>query len=163
MKKTAVYVFLTGILTAFSLKESTALIRTITLEELKAKTINSANDTLYVVNFWATWCKPCIEELPYFEQARKNNAGKKVKIFLISVDFMSEREKVSKFSEKKMFQNEVYLLNAGNPNSWINEIEKSWDGAIPATIMYKAGQKVFFKEGDLTQTELDSLIRSKNQ
>ena len=163
MKKIGLYIFLAGMLAAFIPKDKTGLVKTITLEELKRRTINSQTDTLYVVNFWATWCKPCIEELPYFEQAGKNYLSKKVKILLISVDFLSEKEKVSRFSEKKLFQNEVYLLNAGNPNSWINQIEKSWDGAIPATIMYKDGRKVFFKEGERTQAELDSLIQVKNQ
>ena len=134
-------------------------IQTITMEQLHAKTIHPENDTLYVVNFWATWCGPCVAELPYFEQAYKNNTDKKIKILLINLDFPSEKAKVTAFVEKKNLKNDVYLLNAGDPNKWIDQIDTDWDGAIPATVFYKAGKKVFFKEGDVTQAELDEKIK----
>lgn len=141
---------------------ASAQIETITLEQLQAKTIRTDNDTLYIVNFWATWCGPCVAELPYFEQAAKDNADKKVKILLISLDFPSEKAKVISFAAKRKIQNEVYLLNAGDPNKWIDQIDSSWDGAIPTTVFYKAGKKVFFHEGDLTQAELNEKIKNHN-
>jgi len=135
-------------------------IETITLEQLQAKTIHPDNDTLYIVNFWATWCGPCVAELPYFEQAAKIPTGKKMKILLINLDFLSEKEKVIAFTAKKKLQNDVYMLNAGDPNMWINQIDTNWDGAIPVTVFYKSGKKVFFHEGDLTQAELDEKIQN---
>ncbi|ABG59241.1 thioredoxin-like protein [Cytophaga hutchinsonii ATCC 33406] len=135
-------------------------IEQITMEQLQAKTIHPENDTLYIVNFWATWCGPCVAELPYFELAAKENADQKVKILLISLDFISEKAKVEAFIKKKNILNQVYLFNAGDPNKWINQIDTSWDGAIPATVFYKAGKKVFFHEGDLTQTELNEKIKT---
>ncbi len=146
----------------FSPEEKTGSVESITLKQLQARVIQPQNDTLYIVNFWATWCKPCVEELPYFEEAGKNYAGKNVKILLINLDFASEKEKVGKFVQKKNLQNQVYMLNEGNPNHWIDKVEPSWDGAIPATIMYRNGQKVFFHEGDLSQAELNSIIQTKN-
>lgn len=119
------------------------------------------NDTLYIVNFWATWCKPCIEELPYFEEANRNFAGKKVKILLVSLDFRSDHARVEKFVAKKNYANTVFLLDGGNPNDWINKIDPQWSGAIPATVLYKAGKKLFFKEGQVTSNELESLIQTK--
>ncbi len=136
-------------------------VETITLAQLQSKMIHPENTTLYVVNFWATWCKPCILELPYFEQAGKKYADQNVKVLLVSLDFASEKEKVNQFVAKKKFQNEVYLLDAGNPNKWIDSIDTAWDGAIPATVMYKGGKKVYFKEGELTAPELDSIIQTK--
>lgn len=139
-----------------------AQIETITLEQLQAKTIQPGNDTLYIVNFWATWCGPCIAELPYFEQAAEDNTVKKVKILLINLDFPSEKAKVTAFVAKKKLQNVVYLLDARDPNKWIDQIDSSWDGAIPATVFYKAGKKVFFHEGDFTQAELNKKINLHN-
>ncbi|HVD99809.1 MAG TPA: TlpA disulfide reductase family protein [Cytophagaceae bacterium] len=153
------YAFL--ILSFFLTATKADRVNTITLEQLQSKTIKPETNTLYVINFWATWCKPCVEELPYFETAGKKYPAEEVKILLVSLDFPSEREKVIKFVEKKNLQNEVYMLNAGNPNTWIDKIEPNWDGAIPATLMYKAGSKIFFKEGDLTAAELDSIIQTK--
>ena len=57
----------------------------------------------------------------------------------------------------------MFLLNAGNPNDWVDKIDKTWSGSIPATIMYKGGKKVFFKEGEFTQEEINSVITNKNQ
>ncbi|MGE0638620.1 MAG: TlpA family protein disulfide reductase [Bacteroidia bacterium] len=133
----------------------------VTLEQLQSKVIQSTNDTLYVVNFWATWCKPCVAELPYFEQAGETYKAQNVKVLLVSLDFLRDKQKVDKFVTDRSLKSEVVLLNAGNPNSWIDKIEPQWGGAIPATILYRKGEKVFFREGEFEQTELDSLIQTK--
>jgi len=133
----------------------------ITLQQLRAKTIRQDNDTLYVVNFWATWCKPCVAELPYFEEAREHFIDKPVKLLLVSLDLLSDEQKVDVFIQNKNIQNEVCLLNAADPNTWINEIDSTWSGAIPATIIYKRGKTIFFQEGDFEKLELDSLIQTK--
>lgn len=116
------------------------------------------NDTLYVVNFWATWCKPCVEEMPYFEKANAAFAAQKVKVVLVSINALKEKTAVEKFAAKNNIHSEVLLLNAGNPNVWINQLEPQWSGSLPATILYRNGQKVFFHEGELNQSQLDSVI-----
>ena len=52
----------------------------------------------------------------------------------------------------------MLLLNAGNPNNWIDRVDSSWSGAIPATAFYQKGKKILFREGEFTQGELDSII-----
>lgn len=133
----------------------------VTLEQLQSKVIQTNNDTLYVVNFWATWCKPCVAELPYFEAAGEKYKSQKVKVLLVSLDFLRDKQKLDKFVVDRSIKNEVVLLNAGNPNVWIDKIEPEWGGAIPATILYRNGEKLFFREGEFEQTELDSLIQTK--
>jgi thiol-disulfide isomerase/thioredoxin len=134
----------------------------ITLQQLQSKTIRTDNDSVYVVNFWATWCKPCVAELPYFEEAGKQFAAKNVKVVLVSLDLLADKEKVNQFIQNKNIQNDVYLLNETDPNSWINKIDTTWSGGIPSTVIYKKGVKLFFHEGDFaTQQELDSVIQSK--
>jgi thiol-disulfide isomerase/thioredoxin len=136
-------------------------VQVVSLEQLQAKTIQPNNDSLYVVNFWATWCKPCVAELPYFEKAGREFVDKKIKTLLVSLDFLSQKEKVDQFVEKNNIRNEVCLLQAGDPNVWINKIDNNWSGSIPATAIYKNGKKVFFREGDFsTQQELDSVIQT---
>jgi thiol-disulfide isomerase/thioredoxin len=155
-----IYSFLLSLFISFApvLKKQAEVI---TLEQLRAKTIQPNNDTLYVVNFWATWCKPCVGELPGFEAAGKKFADKAVKIELVSLDFISDKESVNQFIQEKNIQSNVYLLQAGDPNIWIDKIDTTWSGAIPATVLYKNGKKVYFHEGDFTQQVLDSLIQTK--
>ena len=136
-------------------------VEVLSLEQFQTKTIQQTNDTLYVVNFWATWCKPCVGEMPYFEEANTKFAAQKVKVVFVSLNYPREVAVVDKFVKQKKIQSDCYLLDAGNPNVWIDKIEPEWGGSIPATIIYKNAKKVFFREGEFTQTELDSIIKTK--
>lgn len=136
-------------------------VQEITLEQFQAKVIQQNNDTIYVVNFWATWCKPCVAELPYFELAGEKYKSQKVKVLLVSLDFIRDKQKLERFVVERTLKNEVVLLNAGNPNDWIDKIEPDWGEAIPATMLYRNGEKLFFREGEFEQTELDSLLQTK--
>lgn len=135
-------------------------IRVIDLSGLYSQIIQS-DDTLYVVNFWATWCKPCVEEMPYFVSAAQKFSNQKVKVIFVSLNSVKEKNTVQKFVNDRNIQQEVLLLNAGNPNVWINEIDSSWSGAIPATTFYKNGKKELFYEGEFTPQQLESIIQSK--
>lgn len=136
---------------------------TIHMQQLKDATQNQTNDTLYVVNFWATWCKPCVAEMPYFRQADEKFKGQKVKVVFVSLNSPKELATVNKFVTDKNITQQVHVLDAGNPNVWINQVDTNWSGAIPATVMYKGGKKVLFREGEFTQAELDSIIKNKTQ
>lgn len=157
MKKAATILLLLFSTIAFA--QQAKGVAKIGLQPLLDKVTKADGNTLYVVNFWATWCAPCVKELPYFEDANKKYAGKNVKVVLVSLDFLSEEANVTKFVSAKKLQSDVYLLNAGNPNDWIDKFDPAWDGAIPATVMYKAGKKVYFRQGDFEAAELDSLIQ----
>ncbi len=149
---------LTVFLTSFVLIPKS--VQKISMEALQKRCIKD-NDTLYVVNYWATWCKPCVEEMPYFLAASKNFASQKVKVVFVSLNSLKETEKVNKFVESRNIKEDVFLLNAGNPNVWIDKVDPSWGGSIPATVMYRKKEKVYFREGEFTQTELDSIINLK--
>lgn len=144
----------------FFLYLNTGTVSTVTLQQLQAKT-QIANDTLYIANFWATWCKPCVEEMPYFEAANQKFGTQKVKLIFVSLNAVKEKAAVEKFAAKNKIAAEVVLLDAGNPNVWINQLEPEWTGSIPATLFYKNGKKVLFHEGELNQTQLDSIIQLK--
>lgn len=150
-----------NILFLLSFLNPDAKVQEVSFEKFQSKVIQADNDTLYVVNFWATWCKPCVAELPYFESANEQFKNEKVKVLLVSLDFLDQKQKVDKFVTDRTIKSEVVLLNAGNPNEWIDKIENEWSGAIPATVFYKGGEKLYFREGDFEKSELDSLISTK--
>lgn len=105
------------------------------IDDLLTRIFNSS-DTTYVVNFWATWCKPCVAELPDFEKIHNDYKSKKVKVLLVSIDFKEELNKrVKTFLDKTKYTAEVVLLDEVNGNDFIDKISKSWTGAIPATLI----------------------------
>ena len=124
------------------------------LDKLQSE-IAKPSDQVLVYNFWATWCAPCVKELPLFEKL--NQTDKNVKITLVSmdIDLDPNPEKVYKFIDRKKIQSRVIILDAVDPNSWINKIDKNWSGALPATLIIntKTGARRFvnnaLKEGDL--------------
>ncbi|BAX78573.1 TlpA disulfide reductase family protein [Labilibaculum antarcticum] len=115
------------------------------------------NDTTYVINFWAMWCKPCVEELPEFEDIRKDYSNQKVKVILISLDFgKNVTDRLTKFLERKDIHARVILLDDPDADSWIGKVDKNWDGALPATVIYKKDIREVFTR----QISYDELAKS---
>jgi thiol-disulfide isomerase/thioredoxin len=104
------------------------------------------NDTTYVINFWATWCVPCIKELPEFEKFHKESVNKKIKVLLVSLDSPSRIENsLLPFIEKHNISAEVLVLNDPNHNAWIDKVDPSWSGSLPATVIYTNSKREFFE------------------
>lgn len=131
------------------------IIKLPTLQEI----IQSDSDQVKVINFWATWCAPCIKELPLFQQLHENRPDVKVTLVSMDLDLDPNPEKVYKFIARKNISAEVVILDEQNPNAWIEKIEKEWSGALPATIVIntKTGKKKFV-ERELHEGELEKLI-----
>jgi len=116
------------------------------------------NDSVYVINFWATWCAPCVRELPAFEQLNETYSDQKVKVILVSLDnpdLIDDR--VIPFMERMGLQSEVILLDDPNSNRWIPLVSEEWSGAIPATVIYSAGHRSFH-EREFEFEELEEIV-----
>lgn len=111
-----------------------------------------------VFNFWATWCAPCVNELPYFELAKEFYSEKEIEIVLVSLDFADQVDKVEKFMVRKKIKNRVVLLDEIDYNSWIDKVSKDWSGAIPTTLLIDRNNNKHLREGEMSQEELDDLI-----
>lgn len=108
--------------------------------------LHTENDSVYVVNFWATWCAPCVNEIPHFERLPQTYGSEKVKVLMVSLDFPNEVEsRLIPFIEEHNMQNEVILLNDPDANSWIPKVDKDWTGAIPATLIFDKNSSMFFQ------------------
>jgi len=116
------------------------------------------NDTTYIVNFWATWCKPCVQELPAFDSLLTITKNSPTKIILVSLDFKEDIEtKVNPFLVKKNINSQVVLLDEINGNDYINKISEKWSGAIPATLI-KNYRNTNFVESSVNLNELQKQI-----
>lgn len=122
--------------------------------------LNQKNDTVYVINFWATWCVPCVKELPHFEKLNQKYKDGRFKMLLVSLDFPKMAEsRVIPFIKNKKLQAEVVLLNDPDANSWIEKVAQEWSGAIPATVIYRNGRRKFYEQS-FTEATLETEIKS---
>lgn len=129
-------------------------------DELSA-IIDKEDGKTYVINFWATWCKPCVEELPYFEQLTETYADQDVEVILVSLDFKKQFEKkLVPFMAREELKSDVMVLLDPDSNTWINKVNDKWSGAIPATII-RNGTKKEFKEGSYASfDELNEIVKT---
>lgn len=134
---------------------SSQSVRVITIDELEQR-LGQGEDTTFVVNLWATWCGPCVREMPYFEALDRSRA----KVLLVSLDFEEVLDsKVVPFLQKKEIVSEVVLLQQGDPNVWIPRISEAWSGAIPATLFVNRTKRVrSFHEGSFDEGDLEAKL-----
>jgi thiol-disulfide isomerase/thioredoxin len=99
------------------------------------KILSTPTDSVRVINFWATWCKPCVEELPYFIAANEELASSKIQFIFISLDFASQTTKVKELIAKLGMKGTLLQLNE-HGGDWIDQLDKNWSGAIPYTILF---------------------------
>lgn len=135
-------------------------VRIIDYNEL-APILNQTNDTVYVINFWASWCQPCVEELPYFKKVYNENKDKNFRMILVSLDFPRQLDsRVKPFIKKHGLNMEILLLDDPDANAWINKVDESWTGSIPATLILYNGIREFY-EKQLSYEELNQIVLSK--
>ena len=132
-------------------------IQVVDFDEFYSKIDLSSDDT-YVINFWATWCSPCVKELPYFESVNNEYADKNVKVILVSLDFPSQIEsKLKPYIRKNKIKSNVILLDDSKMNKWVPRVSEKWDGGIPATLIVNSSNYNFYPS-PLEKEELVSEI-----
>lgn len=121
------------------------------------------NDSTYVVNFWATWCSPCVKEIAYFEELHRQSETSRVKVLLVSLDFPNQIERrVIPFLKEKNITAPVLLMTDLDYNSWIDRVDPGWSGALPATLIYNKEERLFL-EKELSRDELFKHVNQISQ
>ena len=119
-------------------------IQVVDFDEFYSKIDLSSDDT-YVINFWATWCSPCVKELPYFESVNKEYSDKNVKVILVSLDFPSQIEsRLKPYIRKNNIKSNEILLDDSKMNKWVPRVSEKWDGGIPATLIVNSSNYNFY-------------------
>jgi thiol-disulfide isomerase/thioredoxin len=130
------------------------------LDDLKAAIKNADKPTIF--NFWATFCKPCVEEIPYFQQLTKKYDSAGVQLVLISLDLSEAYPKqISTFAAKHKFDSPIKYLDETNADLFCPAVDSSWSGAIPASLFVnnKTGYRKFYEE-QLSREKLEKEIKN---
>jgi thiol-disulfide isomerase/thioredoxin len=129
------------------------------LQDMKDAISNAEQPTIF--NFWATFCKPCLEEMPYFQELTKKYEKDGVKLVLVSLD-MSDAypKKIQSVASKFKITNQITFLDETNADLFCPAVDPSWSGSIPASLFInnKTGYRKFF-EDQLSKETLEKQIR----
>ncbi len=117
-----------------------------TVKKVKIEDVVNMIDTSstpIIINFWASWCQPCVHEIPWFEKAVAELKDTKVKIVLVSLDFASDYKSkaLEQFAKKQGYTSTVVWLDETNADKFCPKIDSSWDGSIPVTLMVNNKKK----------------------
>lgn len=101
------------------------------------------------VNFWATWCAPCIKEFPSILNIQETYQNS-VEVILVSFDFPQNRDRAVKFLKKKNVSFKTYFKNEED-EQFLNKMPDEWSGALPFTmIISKDGSQMVLLEDEQT-------------
>ena len=121
--------------------------------------LNPEDDTTYILNFWATWCAPCIKELPYFEDVQRELGTDGVQVILVNLDMPKMWEShLIPFIQKNELKSRTIVLDDPDQNTWIPKVHPDWSGAIPATLLIDKTNREFY-EKPFTRDELFQTIK----
>ena len=113
------------------------------------KIMTEDTSTVLVVNFWATFCKPCVAEIPSFISTTNKYKSQGIKLMLVSLDLPSDYPaKVETFASEHNYNTNIAWLNENNADYFCPKVDRKWSGSIPSTLMInrKTGYRKFFEE-----------------
>jgi len=125
--------------------------------------LHKNDDKTYVLNFWATWCKPCIAEMPHFERINSEQKDNNIKVILVNLDMPNMwKSRLEPYVENNDIQSEVIILDDPKQNEWIPKVSEEWGGGIPATLIYNKDKRSFYERGftyEELKEELNEFIK----
>ena len=115
-------------------------------------------DTTYVINFWATWCRPCLEELPLLQQLQDRRATEPLRVILVSLDTEAAAiDRIPAFLENNDIDLPTIVLTDESPQ-WQREIDEKWDGSLPTTLIYRKGLRYIYRRPFMSMPDLAAAV-----
>jgi thiol-disulfide isomerase/thioredoxin len=148
-----------GVVVLLSITAQAQKVEVVKFDRIEQLLTDLPEGKIRIINFWATWCGPCVKEIPYFEKVAADRPD--VELVLVSLDFVNQKDKVDRFVERRSVKSIVVLLDETDYNAWIDRVEPSWQGAIPFTLLLKEStnrRKIIDRE--LEEGELEQYIEA---
>jgi thiol-disulfide isomerase/thioredoxin len=118
----------------------------ISVDQLKTLRANANTDKLLLINFWATWCGPCVEEFPELQRMVQMYANRQVQIVTVSINSPDEKKLVLGFLEKVHATSKSYLFNGNDSADAVNGFGTGWKGGVPYTVLIGTKGEILYKE-----------------
>ncbi|HEX5855373.1 MAG TPA: TlpA family protein disulfide reductase [Thermoanaerobaculia bacterium] len=129
-------------------------------EQYRARVVAAKKGRVVLVNFWATWCDPCREEMPALVSAAKEFSSKDLAVELVSTDSLKKTADVQKFLASRKIPFVCWQAKSPDPQRFIDAVDKTWNGAVPYTLVYdRKGELVARLAGPQTGRSFGEAVR----
>ena len=147
-------------LVAFARPAASEPVKLVKPEQYRARVVAAKKGRVVLVNFWATWCDPCREEMPALVSAAKGFSSKDVAVALVSTDSLKKTADVQKFLASGKIPFVCWQAKSSDPQRFIDAVDKSWNGAVPYTLVYdRKGELVARLAGPQTEKSFGEAVR----
>jgi thiol-disulfide isomerase/thioredoxin len=125
------------------------------------KLIQSQKGSVVVVDFWATFCKPCRSEMPQLVKLNEKLKAKGVRLVTVSADEPEAEASAKKFlSDTGAAGLPAYVKRANDDDKFADAIDPKWQGALPALFIYdRTGKKVRSFVGEASMADVEAAIQ----
>ena len=155
------WILLSAFITMIGLSASAQKVRKAKIADIEE--IIQKSDHPVIISFWATWCLPCIHEIPYLQETTKKYQHKNVELVLVSLDFRESFPSViESFIRKNQYEASFYWLDETNADHFCPKIDAKWDGSIPATLFVnsKTNYRKFY-DRQLTPLQVEAELKAQ--
>ena len=147
------------LITIFSCDKESLRLITVDASEINYQINKHKGSEVVLINFWATYCAPCIEEFPMIVDLSNEYKDQGLKVYFVSADWSDREKEVLDFLKRQGVRGISFIKEEGNDNNFINEISKEWSGALPFTLVYdKNGNLSDFWEMEKNKNRFESAI-----
>ena len=147
-------------LVAFARPAASEPVKLVKPEQYRARVVAAKKGRIVLVNFWATWCDPCREEMPALVSAAKEFSSKDLAVALVSTDSLKKTPDVEKFLSSRKVPFVCWQVKSTDPQRFIDAVDKSWNGAVPYTLVYdRKGELVMRLAGPQTEKSFGEAVR----
>ena len=147
-------------LVAFARPAASEPVKLVKPEQYRARVVAAKKGRVVLVNFWATWCDPCREEMPALVSTAKAFSSKDLAVALVSTDSLKKTPDVEKFLASRKVPFVCWQVKSTDPQRFIDAVDKSWNGAVPYTLVYdRKGELVMRLAGPQTEKSFGEAVR----